>query len=64
MWCIPSWEAKGTMPCIPSYQSFLIPSSILTIGYGHMKDNSTETQQKPKKSVAKNQKNQNKCKRE
>ena len=44
------------MPCIPSYQSFFIPSSGLTIGHGHMRDNSRETQQKPKKSIAKKQK--------
>ena len=44
------------MPCIPSYQSFFIPSSGLTIGHGHMRDNSRETQQKPKKSIAKKKK--------
>ena len=48
------------MPCIPSYQSFFIPSSGLTIGHGHMRDNSRETQQKPKKSIAKKQKKKEK----
>ena len=46
-------------PCISSYPSFLIPSSGLTIGYGHMRDNSRETQRKPKKSVANNNNNNN-----
>ena len=46
-------------PCISSYPSFLIPSSGLTIGYGHMRDNSRERQRKPKKSIANNNNNNN-----